>query len=101
MMQAFTSWLFCFVTPYLYNVGAGSANLGAKTGFVFMGTSIVLLLVSYFWIPEIRGLTTEEINHLYENKVSPRKFDTMKVLGSAEEKTELKISSQKSEGMKS
>lgn len=74
IVQAFTTWVFAFCTPYMYNVGAGSGNLGAKTGFVFMGSSIVLFVLAYLWIPETHGLTTEEIDYLYENKVSPRKF---------------------------
>lgn len=82
----------------MYNVGSGSGNLGAKTGFVFMGSSILLLFVSYFWIPEISGLTTEEIDYLYENKVSPRRFGSVKMLGPrAEDKIELKSWSQKSD----
>ena len=44
IVQAFTTWLFAFRTPYMYNVGAGSGNLGAKTGFAFMGGSIICLL---------------------------------------------------------
>lgn len=99
MVQAFTSWLFAFVTPYMYNVGAGSGNLGAKTGFVYMGSSILLLFVAYFWIPETKGLTTEEIDYLYEKRVSPRRFGSVKVLGPrAEDKVELKSCSQKSVG---
>lgn len=74
IVQAFTTWLFAFCTPYMYNVGAGSGNLGAKTGFVFMGSSIILFVLAYFWIPETHGLTTEELDGLYENKVGPRKF---------------------------
>ena len=59
----------------MYNVGAGSGNLEAKTGFVFMGSSIILFIMAYFWIPETHGLTTEEIDYMYENKVSPRKLE--------------------------
>lgn len=63
----------------MYNVGAGSGNLGAKTGFVYMGSSFVLLLVAFFWIPETKGLSTEELDYLYENGVPPRKFFSTKV----------------------
>jgi hypothetical protein len=73
-MQAFTAWLFAFVTPYMYNVGSGSGNLGAKTGFVFMGSSILLFVMAFLWIPETQGLTTEDIDYLYEKKISPRRF---------------------------
>jgi hypothetical protein len=72
-MQAFTAWLFAFVTPYMYNVGSGSGNLGAKTGLVFMGSSILLFVMAFLWIPETQGLTTEDIDYLYK-KVNPRRF---------------------------
>jgi hypothetical protein len=75
--QAFASWLFQFCTPYMYDIGSGSGNLGAKTGFVFMGCSMVLLVLAYFWIPETRGLSTESIDGLYEEGVSPRRFGTV------------------------
>jgi hypothetical protein len=74
MTQAFTSWLFQFCTPYIYNVSAGSGNLGAKTGFIFMGCSVVLLGLAWFWIPETKGLSTEVVDGLYGGGVSPRRF---------------------------
>jgi hypothetical protein len=58
----------------MYNIGSGSGNLGAKTGFVFVGCSAVLLVLAYFWIPETSGLSTEGIDGLYEEGVSPRRF---------------------------
>ena len=58
----------------MYNVGAGSGNLGAKTGFVFMGSSVLLFIMAYLWIPETQGRTTEELDSLYERRISPRKF---------------------------
>jgi hypothetical protein len=102
MMQAFTSWLFQFCTPYMYNVGSGSGNLGAKTGFIFMGSSVLLLILAWFWIPETRGLSTEEIDGLYERRVSPRKFGRVEWEGegssSGAEEAELTGSNQKGEG---
>jgi hypothetical protein len=72
MVQAFTSWLFAFITPYMYNVDAG--NLGAKTALVYVGSSVLLFVVAYFWIPETTGLGTGEIDALYERRVPPRRF---------------------------
>jgi hypothetical protein len=77
MTQAFTSWLFQFCTPYLYNVGKGSGNLGAKTGFVFMGFSCLLLGLAWWWIPETKGLSTEAIDELYERGVAPRRWSKL------------------------
>jgi hypothetical protein len=81
MTAAFTSWLFQFCTPYMYNVGKGSGNLGAKTGFVFMGCSVVLLVLAWYWIPETMGLSTEVIDGLYENGVKPREFGKVERVG--------------------
>jgi len=58
----------------MYNIGSGSGNLGAKTGFVFMGNSILLLVLAWLWIPETRGLSTGEIGSLFERVLSPRRF---------------------------
>ena len=85
----------------MYNVGAGSGNLGAKTGFVFMGGSSILFVMAYLWIPETHGLTTEEIDYLYENKVSPRKFGQVQVTGESvgqEEEQDSQMWSQKKDG---
>jgi hypothetical protein len=56
----------------MYNIDSG--DLGARTALVFSASSLVLLLVSYPLIPDLRGLTTAEIDWLYENKIAPRKF---------------------------
>lgn len=46
----------------MYNIDSG--NLGAKTGFVFAGTSVLLFCISWFVVPETSGLTVEEIGML-------------------------------------
>ena len=55
----------------MYNVDSG--NLGAKTGFVFAGASVLLLLASYPLIPDLRGFSTVEIDWLYQNKIRCRR----------------------------
>ncbi|UJO19999.1 MFS transporter fmqE [Fulvia fulva] len=72
LSNSFTTWLFNFTVPYMYNVDSG--NLGAKTGLVFAGASVLLLLASYPLIPDLRGLSTVEVDRLYESRVSPRGF---------------------------
>lgn len=72
LVQAVSSWLFHMIVPYIYNTDAG--NLGAKTGFVFAGLSAVLLVGSWFMVPETAGKSVEEINAAYQQGVSPRKF---------------------------
>lgn len=69
---AFFTWFFAFTVPYIYNVDSG--NLGAKTGFVFMGTSICLVIGSWFLIPNTAGMTTEEVDWMYTKRIPVRKF---------------------------
>jgi hypothetical protein len=72
MSQAFCGWLVQFTVPYMYNVDSG--NLGARTGFVFAGFSVLLIIGAWLLIPETSGLTAEEIDRAYNDKVAVRKF---------------------------
>jgi hypothetical protein len=86
------TWFFTFIIAYIYNVDAG--DLGAKTGFVFMGTGIVFTAISWWLIPDTAGLTMEEVDWLYSRKISARKFkehvEEMKLhLASATKTTEV------------
>ncbi|KAJ5140471.1 hypothetical protein N7448_003879 [Penicillium atrosanguineum] len=72
MAQTLSTWLITFVVPYMYNVDSG--NLGAKTGFVFAGMTVPLLIGVFYLTPETTGLTTEDIDKFYEAKVPPHRF---------------------------
>lgn len=61
----------------MYNVDSG--KLGARTGFVYAGTSVFLIVIAYLYCPNTAGLSTEEIDHLYEQKVSPRLFQAQRL----------------------
>lgn len=50
------------------------ANLGGKVGFVFAGTGLCVAVGLYFLVPDSRGLSFDEMDYLYSNKTSPRKF---------------------------
>ncbi|KAJ0329938.1 hypothetical protein COL5a_003767 [Colletotrichum fioriniae] len=73
--QTFTTWLFNFITPYMYNVDSG--NLGARTGFIYAGTSVFLLAGAWFLVPDTTGMTTEEIDKAYESELTPRRFQKL------------------------
>ncbi|KAJ6032519.1 hypothetical protein N7540_003251 [Penicillium herquei] len=77
LVQAASSWVFHMIVPYIYNTDAG--NLGVKTGFIFAGLSGILLVVSWFMVPETANKTVEEINAAYEQGVSPRKFQSVQI----------------------
>jgi hypothetical protein len=73
----------------MYNTDSG--NLGARTGFVFMGSSVLLLIGSWFLVPDLHGLTTDEADWLYMQKIPVRLFrehaDSAKI--SAAEKSDI------------
>jgi hypothetical protein len=65
--NAFSTWLFTFTVAYIYNVDAG--NLGLKAGFVYGGGSLLFFVVSCLLVPDLRGLSTEEVDWIYEQKI--------------------------------
>ncbi|KAI1084674.1 sugar transporter-like protein [Whalleya microplaca] len=51
-------------------------NLLGKTGFFWGATSFCVFVWSYFRLPEVKGRTYEELDILFMNKVSARKFSS-------------------------
>ncbi|KAH6974144.1 general substrate transporter [Ilyonectria sp. MPI-CAGE-AT-0026] len=70
--QAVMAWLTAFVLPYMFNVDSG--NLGIRTGFVWAGCSVFLVIGAWFLVPDTSNLTAEEIDHMYLDGVKPRDF---------------------------
>jgi hypothetical protein len=65
--------LWLFVLSYIFN--PNEANLGPKTGFIFVGLAVLCLVFVWFYQPETRGRTYEEIDELFLKKVPARKFE--------------------------
>lgn len=72
--SAASNTFWSFVSPYIYNPDYG--NLKAKIGFVFGVCMVFFLVTAYYYVPETRGRTYEELDELFTNKVSARKFKT-------------------------
>jgi hypothetical protein len=64
--------MWSFTLPYLFNPNA--ANLQAKVSFLFGGTSILSCVYLFFYHPETKGRSFEEIDELFLKEVSARKF---------------------------
>jgi len=70
-----SNWLWNFgigyATPYLVNAtttginGVKAANLGVKVFFIWGGTCVGCFIFTYFFIPETKGLSLEQIDLLY------------------------------------
>jgi SP family general alpha glucoside:H+ symporter-like MFS transporter len=61
------------ITPYMLNPGAW--NWSGRTGFFWAGTSFLCLTWTFFRLPEPAGRTFAEMDVLFEQKVSARKFE--------------------------
>ncbi|RSL48969.1 hypothetical protein CEP54_012639 [Fusarium duplospermum] len=63
--------------PYMVN--PDEANLKGKVGFIFGGLGLLGMLWSWIFVPELKGRRYDEIDRLFELKVSPRKMGTYKL----------------------
>jgi sugar porter (SP) family MFS transporter len=65
-----SNWLFNFiiatVTPYMVGSTPGSANLGPKVFFIWGALCCFSLAFAYFLLPEMRGLSLEQIDRMLE-----------------------------------
>ena len=64
--------IYNVASPYLIN--ASEAGLGAKTGLVYGGISLLACIWCYFKIPECKGRTFEELDIMFERKVPTKQF---------------------------
>ncbi|WRT68121.1 uncharacterized protein IL334_005096 [Kwoniella shivajii] len=64
--------IITFVAPYLQDPGFG--NLGSKIGFIWGAFSLINIAFVFFFVPETKGHSLEQLDYLYENRVATRKF---------------------------
>ena len=65
--------------PYL--IGTPGANLGAKTGFFFMGVCGAALIFVVFFLPELTGRSLEEVDELFDRKLWAWQFAKAETTG--------------------
>ncbi|KAJ5289250.1 uncharacterized protein N7443_009503 [Penicillium atrosanguineum] len=64
--------LITYINPYVQDPGYG--NLGARIGFVYGGCSLLALLWAFFFLPELKGRSLEELDEMFALKLPTRKF---------------------------
>lgn len=77
------AWLVAFTVPYLLAV------IGAKTCYIYGGFAVVATVYAYFYVPEIKDRSLEELDELFDNHVPARKFADTETHGAAHRITEL------------
>ncbi|KAI0202460.1 sugar transporter [Astrocystis sublimbata] len=65
-----------FSLPYLLN--APYANLHLQVGWVFAPICFIATIFVYFMVPECKGKTLEQIDHLFQSRTPIRKFGSYK-----------------------
>ncbi|KAK7700703.1 hypothetical protein SLS64_010847 [Diaporthe eres] len=66
------NWVGIFTAPYFIN--PASLGWSAKYGYIWFASNTIVFLFIYFFLPETRGRTLEEIHEMFEEGVPSRKF---------------------------
>ncbi|KAL2838557.1 hypothetical protein BJY01DRAFT_258022 [Aspergillus pseudoustus] len=66
------AWLTNFCTPYFIN--PEHLNWGARYGYIWFGSNVASLIFFFFFIPEMKGRSLEELDEMFGAKVGAREF---------------------------
>ncbi|KAH3913600.1 hypothetical protein HBH56_105240 [Parastagonospora nodorum] len=66
------AWLATFTAPYFINPDA--LNWGPEYGWIWGPSCFLTVIWVYFYLPEIKNRTLEEIDEMFEARLSARKF---------------------------
>ena len=70
--DAVCSFVVAFTLPYLLD--PPYANLQGKVGFIYGSMCFLALVWGYFFLPELKNRSLEELEEMFEAKVPLRKF---------------------------
>ncbi|KAI9687670.1 MAG: hypothetical protein M1820_010401 [Bogoriella megaspora] len=73
------AWLATFTAPYFINPDA--LNWGPKYGYIWFPSCMVAALFVFFFMPEVKDRTLEEINEMFEMRIPARKFASYRCTG--------------------
>ncbi|KAG8624009.1 hypothetical protein KVT40_008985 [Elsinoe batatas] len=66
------AWLTSFCSPYFINTA--NLNWGSQYGYIWAGSNFACVIFFFFFIPEMKGRTLEEIDEMFMHRVGARKF---------------------------
>ncbi|KAE8447058.1 hypothetical protein EG329_011193 [Mollisiaceae sp. DMI_Dod_QoI] len=75
------AWLATFTAPYFIN--PASLNWGPKYGYIWTPSCFIGALWVWFYLPEVKNRTFEEIDEMFVARLPARKFRTYKCIGAA------------------
>lgn len=68
------NWVVSFCTPYFIN--PDQLGWGPKYGYIWGGSNLILAIWAFFFVPETKGRSLEQLDELFEKGVSARKFSS-------------------------
>lgn len=71
-MNFLGNWAGTFSAPYFIN--PQSFNWGPRYGYIWFGSNIACAVFTWFFIPETKDRTLEEIHEMFEARLPARKF---------------------------
>ncbi|RDL33338.1 uncharacterized protein BP5553_08777 [Venustampulla echinocandica] len=75
------AWLATFTAPYFIN--PDSLDWGPKYGFIWTPSCLIGAAWVWFYLPEVKNRTFEEIDEMFEARLPARKFRGYKCVGPA------------------
>lgn len=91
------AWLVTFTAPYFINPIA--LNWGPRYGFIWAPSCAISAVWVFFFLPEVKNRTLEEIDEMFNAKLSARSFGKYKCVGivreDEEEKTRTSVEKEK------
>ncbi|KIW87473.1 uncharacterized protein Z519_11796 [Cladophialophora bantiana CBS 173.52] len=76
----FFNWLTSYTAPYFIN--PNQLNWGGKYAFVWAGSNLCVFLFFFFLLPEMKDRSLEELDELFQNRVSVRDFKKYQCISS-------------------
>ncbi|KAF2262924.1 monosaccharide transporter-like protein [Lojkania enalia] len=73
------AWLTTFTAPYFIN--PASLDWGPRYGYIWFPSCAIAAAWVFFFLPEVKNRTLEEIDEMFEAKLPARKFAKYKCVG--------------------
>ncbi|CAI7615387.1 unnamed protein product [Penicillium manginii] len=72
------AWLVNFCTPYFIN--PEHLNWGARYGYIWTASNLLCVVFFYFFMPEMKGRSLEELDEIFAARIPARKFESYRCL---------------------
>ncbi|KAH8659998.1 general substrate transporter [Xylariales sp. PMI_506] len=70
--------IWTIILPYLFNTD--EANLGGKIAWIFLGQGLIMLALLFFYVPDTKDRSYEELDSMFEQRIPARKFHLQKTI---------------------